>query len=202
MAKLSRIIDLGKLVPKVLRYCLENIAGPQLRNMATIGGNICFPGRCLDSVAVLTVLDAQYELRSAQSSRWISAVRFSSSPRTNALSQRELLTRIRIPLENWDYTFYKKFCGQANESKTAVFLVKAQKNILSDIKLVYKNDLIWRDENIESILIGKHLPLNRRIAADFLLSWEDFLFDTDEIDELSKREFANFIEMNISNLSE
>jgi len=202
MAKLSQIAALGNLVPKVLRRCLESIAGQQLRNMATIGGNICFPGRCLDSAAVFTALDGQYELRSAQSSRWVSAARFFSSTGQNALNPQELLTRIRVPLENWDYTSYKKFAGQANQSRTAVFLVKIQKNILIDIKVIYKTALIWRDKNIESRLIGKGLPLNRRIAADFVEHWDAFLAGIDSIDALSRKEMTNFIAMNVYNLSE
>jgi CO/xanthine dehydrogenase FAD-binding subunit len=202
MAKLSQIIGLGKLVPKALRRCLESIAGQQLRNMATIGGNICYPGRCLDSAAVFAALDGQYELRSAQSSRWVSAARFFSSTGQNALNPKEILTRIRVPLENWDYTSYRKFDGQANQSKTAVFLVKTQKNMLEDIKVIYKTSLIWRDKNIESRLIGKGLPLNRRIAVDFVEQWEAFLAGVESKNSLSRKEMINFIAMNVYNLSE
>jgi len=202
MAKLSQIIDLGKLVPKALRRCLQNIAGQQLRNMATIGGNICYSGRCLDSAAVIAALDGQYELRSAQSSRWVSAARFFSATGQNAINPQELLTRIRVPLENWDYTSYKKFAGQANQSRTAVFLAKIQKNILIDIKVIYKTDLIWRDKNIETKLIGKGLPLNRRIASEFVEHWDGYLSGIDSINSLSRKEMTNFIAMNVFNLSE
>jgi len=204
MAKLSEIIDLGKLVPKALRNCLESIVGQQLRNMATIGGNICYPGRCLDSPAVFTALDGQYELRSAQSSRWVSAARFFSLTGQNTLNPQELLTRIRVPLDNWDYTSYKKFADHANQSRTAVFLVKIQKTMLTDIKIIYKTAFIWRDKNIETKLIGKELPLNRRIAADFVDQWDAFLsgIDTIDIDDLSRKEMINFIAMNVYNLSE
>jgi len=202
MVKLSQIIELGKVVPNALRRCLENIAGPQLRNMATIGGNVCFSGRPMDSSAVLNALDAQFELRTAQSSRWISASRFLTMPSGNALNPHELLTRIRIPLESWDYSAYKKFWGQAGRGRVVVFLAKTQKSILSDIKIVYKADVILRDRDSESILIGKHLPLGQKIAADFIEHWEDFLSGVHNIDELSRRELVNFIEINVYNLSE
>jgi CO/xanthine dehydrogenase FAD-binding subunit len=202
MAKLSEIVDLGNLVPKAMRRCLESVAGQQLRNMATIGGNICYPGRCLDSAAVFTALDGQYELRSAQSSRWVSAARFFSSTGQNTLNPQELLTRIRVPLENWDYTSYKKFADHANQSRAAVFLVKIQKTMLTDIKIIYKTALIWRDKNIETMLIGKELPLNRRIAADLVEHWDAFLSGIDSIDALSRKEMTNFIAMNVYNLSE
>ena len=201
-AKLSQIIDLGKIVPAALRHCLEHIAGPQLRNMATIGGNLCFSGGCMDSSAALMALDAQYELRNAQSSRWVSASRFYTGPNLVALKSQELLTRIRVPLDDWDYSVYKKFSGQAHKSKAVVFLVRIQKNVLSDIRIVYKTGALWRNRDSESILIGKSLPLNRRIAADFAGSWETFISGAQNVDEMSRKELVNFIEININNLLE
>ena len=202
MVKLSQIIELGKIVPIALRRCLESIAGPQLRNMATIGGNICFSGWRLDSPAVLNALDAQFELRTAQSSRWISAPRFLSTPVRDTLKPQEILTRIRVPLDTWDYSIYNKFDSQANRSRVAVMLVKTQKNVLNDIKIVYKTDVILRDRNGEGILIGKHLPLGRRIVSDFIGHWEDFLKGVQNIDELSRQELINFITINVNSLSE
>ena len=202
MVKLNQIIDLGKIVPSVLRECLENIAGPQLRNMATIGGNVCFPERRLDSSAVLNALEAQFELRTAQSSRWISAPRLLSAPCEHTLAPQEILTRIRIPLDIWDYSTYKKFEGQSSRGRVAVFLVKTQKDVLNDIKIVYKTNLILRDRDSESILVGKHLPLGQKIAADFITHWKDFLSSVHDIDELSRHELLNFIEINVNNLSE
>ncbi|MDR2718983.1 MAG: FAD binding domain-containing protein [Treponema sp.] len=202
MAKLSQIIDLGKIVPAALRHCLENIAGPQLRNMATIGGSLCFRGGRLDSAAALTALDAQCELRGAQSSRWISASRFFAEPGLSALKPQELLTRIRIPLDSWDYSAYKKFTGQAGRSKVVIFLAKTQKNVLSDIRIVYKTGTLWRNKDSESILAGKQLPLNHRIAADFIKNWETFASGLHNVDELSRKELINFIEININNLSD
>jgi CO/xanthine dehydrogenase FAD-binding subunit len=202
MVTLNRIIRLGKIVPAALTRCLENIAGPQLRNLATIGGNICFPARRLDASAALTALDAQYELRSAQSSRWISASRFSYMPGPTALNAQELLTRIRVPLDQWDYSVYKKFMRHESGNNVVVFLIKTQKNLLTDIRVVYKTDTILRDKTSETILIGKQLPLSRRITAEFIGRWETFLVGIQEVDEFSRKELINFIEQNVYNLSE
>ena len=201
--KLSRIIEQRKFVPDVLVQCLRNIAGPQLRNMATIGGNICCH---LDSASAFTALDAQYELRSAQSSRWITAARFSPEPSPGALGSRELLSRIRVPLDNWDYHAYKKFVRQASATgagRNAVFLAKAQKNVLADIRIICKTgDRIWRDKDSESLLIGKRLPITHRIASAFVGRWETFLRSAENVDDLSRRELVNFIEANVGNLVE
>lgn len=202
MVTLNRIIRLGKIVPAALTRCLENIAGTQLRNLATIGGNICFPARRLDASAALTALDAQYELRSAQSSRWISASRFFPMPGPTALNAQELLTRIRVPLDQWDYSVYKKFTRHESGNNVVVFLIKTQKNLLTDIRVVYKTDTILRDKNSETVLIGKQLPLSRRITAEFIGRWETFLLGIQDADEFSRKELINFIEQNVYNLSE
>jgi CO/xanthine dehydrogenase FAD-binding subunit len=201
MVRLNQIIRLGKIVPEALTRCLEGISGPQLRNIATIGGNICYPGRRLDSSAPLVALDAQYELRGAQSSRWISAARFSSLPGPTALNPQELLTRIRVPLDQWDYATYKKFLGRGG-GDAVVFMVKTQKNVLTDIRVVYKTDVILRDKNSEAILIGKHLPLSRRVAGEFVENWQVFLSGIQDLDELAKRELLNYVALNVYNLSE
>ena len=60
MVRLNEIIRLGKIVPEALTRCLEHIAGHHIRNQATIGGNICYPRRRLDSAAPLVALDAHF----------------------------------------------------------------------------------------------------------------------------------------------
>jgi CO/xanthine dehydrogenase FAD-binding subunit len=188
-------------VPEALSRCLKNIGGTQLRNIATIGGNICCPSRRLDASAAMVALDAQYELRSGQNIRWISAARFSSLPGPTMLKEQELLTRIRVPLDRWDYSIYKKFSSDGG-NKVAVFMIKTLKNVLTDIRVVYKTDSILRDKNSESILTGKAIPFSRHAASAFVESWEHFLSGIPDIDDLSKRELLTFVDLNVYNLSE
>jgi CO/xanthine dehydrogenase FAD-binding subunit len=174
---LSEIINLGKIVPAILTRTLEGIVGPQLRNLATIGGNLCHKNCRLDASAPMTALDAHYELRSAQGARWISASRFASLPGPPALASQELLTRIRIPLEQWNYSLYRKFNSRgANESGSViVFILKSQKNILTDLRVVYSGNVILQDRNSETFLMGKRLPLGRKEAQSFIENWKRYL---------------------------
>ncbi|MDR1862757.1 MAG: FAD binding domain-containing protein [Treponema sp.] len=177
MVRLNEIIRLGKIVPEVLTKCLAGIAGPQLRNIATIGGNICNPSRRFDTTAPMIALDAHYELRSAQSARWISAARFSSFPGPTALAAQELLTRIRIPLEQWNYSLYRKFNtqGSGEPGGVMIFILRNQKNILEDIRVVFSDNSVFREKNSESMLIGKKLPLDRKDALSFIERWKSYL---------------------------
>jgi len=203
MVRLNKIIWLGKIVPEILCRCLETISGVQLRNIATIGGNICCSGRMLDASAPLTALDAQYELRNAYNSRWVAAARFHANEKYPVLDFHEFITRIRLPLHQWDYSMFKKFyTDNIYHSKTLIFLAKTQKNTLSDIRIIYKNKGILRNKNGESLLAGKTLPLSRKTAGDFMENWHEFLNNNNEIDEISKNEIIDCIGINIRNLLE
>ncbi|GHV70203.1 FAD-binding protein [Spirochaetia bacterium] len=204
MVTLSQILRLGKIVPEALTRCLENIAGPQLRNLATIGGNICHPAFRLDASAPMIALDAHYELRSAAAgihtnaatqSRWISAPRFSALPGPPALAPQELLTRIRIPLDQWNYSLFRKLAipGIEDAGGVIVFLIRNQKNILTDIRIVFAGEVVLQDRSTESLLAGKKLPLERRDAENFIDRWKTYLSALEHPGEFIKAGILNFI---------
>jgi CO/xanthine dehydrogenase FAD-binding subunit len=193
MVRLNEIINLGTIVPEILRISLEGIAGPQVRNSATIGGTICAGSHYMDACAALIALDARYELRSKpsgaprgftfaslfstqSSTRWIAAPRFTPA----SLAPRELLARLRIPLEPWNYSIYRKF-RHSNldntdpDSGAAVLLARTQKEVLTDIRIVFAGSILIEDKRAESLLVGKRLPLSRKDADAALAQWETSL---------------------------
>ncbi|MDR1802264.1 MAG: FAD binding domain-containing protein [Treponema sp.] len=217
MVKLSQIANLGKIVPEALRDCISHIADPQLRNLATIGGNICNPSRRLDASAPMIILDAQYELRTAQSARWISASRFSSLPGPPVLAPQEILTRVRVPLEPWTYTWYRKFnTSDSNRPGGLIILImRIQKNVLSNIRVIYSDRIILRDKNSETMLAGKHLPLERKDTKVFVDRWKTYMSAFQGIEnsvfsgtgvnfnpELIKTQILNFIESTLMYISD
>ncbi|GHT92488.1 FAD-binding protein [Spirochaetia bacterium] len=204
MVKLGDILRMGKIVPRALRRCLEGIGGPQVRQLATIGGNICTANRRLDASAPLIAMDAAYELRSAASARWISASRFSSLPGPLGFKSQELLTRIRIPLGEWNYTAFRKFGGRDAEGTggALIFIIKNPKNVLNDIRIVFAGEGILRNKNSETLLIGKKLPLNRRDAVDFVEHWRIYLSALDSPAPIIRSEILKFIEYLVFNLAE
>ena len=217
MVKLNQIVYLGKIVPEALRRCIECIAGPQLRNLATIGGNICTPSRKLDVSGPMIALDAQYELRTAQSVRWVPASQFSSLPGPPALGPKELLTRIRVPLEPWTFTWYRKFntAGNREAGGGILFIIRNQKNILANIRVVYSGQSILRGKDSETMLEGKRLPLEKKDAWAFVDRWKNYLSifegneklifsggDGNSNPELVKAQILNFIKAAIMRISD
>jgi CO/xanthine dehydrogenase FAD-binding subunit len=205
MVKISEIIRLGKIVPEALAQSLLGIASPQLRNLITIGGNICHSYRRLDVAAALIALDARYELRTASSLRWVSATRFSSLPGPLALNPQELLTRIRIPLEQWNYALYKKFTNQHPVDESgggAVFMARIQKNLLTDLRVVFAGQFVLRDKNSETVLSGKHLPLDKRDAEHFAELWHIYLAAIEGPGSMLRAKLYNFIESCVFSFSD
>jgi len=202
MATLNRLIRIGKIVPEILCTCLKNIGGIQLRNTATIGGNICSSSCLYDLSAPLTALDAQYELRTSSNTRWVSSSRFHSTEDTG-LNKQEILTRIRLPLHQWDYSVYKKISSEdLYNYELLIFLARAKKNVLTDIRVVYKSNTILRNKTAEDIICGKYLPLNRKTSNDFIENWKDYLSNRQELSNFSKNNLMSKIEDNIHYLSE
>lgn len=203
MKTLNEIIRLGKIVPEVFIRCLEDIGGPQIRNLATIGGNICNRSGSSDAAGPLIALNAQYELRTAASSRWIAASQF-SAPGSLPLKPQELLTRIRIPLDQWDYALYKKWKPLRGETErgSMVFMIRNQNNLLTDIRIIFVGSLMLQDTKAKSLLIGKRLPLNRKDAHIFIEDWEASIASQPQLEGFLGNQMVNFIETGLLSLSE
>jgi CO/xanthine dehydrogenase FAD-binding subunit len=106
-ATLSSILDDGN-VPPLLRRAVASIAGPGIRNRATIGGNICNASPAADSLPALYVLNAEVVLSSLLGTRELPIGEFIRGPGETALEPGELLTAVRIPADRPPINFFKK----------------------------------------------------------------------------------------------
>jgi CO/xanthine dehydrogenase FAD-binding subunit len=190
-ATLRDILKLGRSVPKILREVLEGAASPFLHPLVSFGACVHPKNQRCEIVAALTALDARYELRaSATSGRWLSASRYAALAEQGAGSSRELLTRIRVPLDEWDYSIYRKL-RQIDDAGTGsmvlLFLTKMQKDILTDIRVVFAADTVYREKSAESFLTGKHLPLAKRDAEAFVSLWKDYFVGIETLGPMQQK---------------
>lgn len=81
----------------LLATACGKVGTPQVRNMGTIGGNICEGGPSQDTIPALLALDAKLKVRSADNERAIPVEQFFTSPFQTTLGRTELLTEIQIP---------------------------------------------------------------------------------------------------------
>ena len=107
-----RAIEKSELIRKefsALSDAVDSLGSIQIRNVATIGGNICTAAPSADTACPFLVLDAQLKVKGSQSERMIPLSQFFSGPGRTALSHDEVLTEIQIPklLPNTGSAYWK-----------------------------------------------------------------------------------------------
>ena len=82
----------------ILAQAAQQMGTPQVRNMATIGGNICHAVPSADSAPALLALDATLKATSKAGERSLNIIEFFLNVRKDALRKDELLTEIQLPM--------------------------------------------------------------------------------------------------------
>ena len=77
-----------------LREAARTVGSPQIRNAATIGGNVATSSPAGDSLPVLAALDATVHLRSARGARAVPFAEFMTGPKKNVRAADELVTAL------------------------------------------------------------------------------------------------------------
>jgi carbon-monoxide dehydrogenase medium subunit len=90
--------SLIKLHLSALAEAAGTMASPQIRSMATIGGNIASAVPSADLPPALIAAEADVELQCAESTRRASLAEFFTGPRITICREEELLTFVVIPL--------------------------------------------------------------------------------------------------------
>lgn len=76
------------------------IGGPQVRNTATLGGNVAHALPAADGMIALAALDAQVEIAGPGGRRWAALLELFAAPGKNTLARGEILVRFRVPLRH------------------------------------------------------------------------------------------------------
>jgi carbon-monoxide dehydrogenase medium subunit len=75
----------------------SKMASLQIRNLATVGGNIASGVPCADLPPILIVMNASVTLKSSEGERIVPLDTFFTGPRQTALTNHEVLTDIHVP---------------------------------------------------------------------------------------------------------
>lgn len=90
-----------------LAEAVSVLASPQIRNRATIAGNLCNASPAADTAPPLLVLDASVKLQSADGERIIPLSQFFLGPEQTVTKPEEVLTEVIIPLQEGASAFIK-----------------------------------------------------------------------------------------------
>ncbi len=107
-----RAIEKSELIRKefsALADAVDVLGSIQIRNVATIGGNICTAAPSADTATPLLVLGAQIKIKSPRGERTIPINQFFKGPGETALDPGEIVTELVIPkpLSNTGSAYWK-----------------------------------------------------------------------------------------------
>ena len=97
MGALENDSEIAFLLP-ILKETATEIADPLIRNMGTVGGDLCHADPVNDLPATMIALNASLALASKQGNRIVQSDSFFLDKRKTALKPNEVLTEIQIPL--------------------------------------------------------------------------------------------------------
>lgn len=159
--KLSSIIN-SSWIPDYIRQPLRSIGSPAIRNLGSIGGNICNASPAGDILPCLYALDAGLELSSIDGKRVIPISEFIIGPGKTILKEDELLTKIIIPVNSFtNWRFEKTGSRKANAiAKLSVFIAsRLRDGSIEDIRIAFGalGPIVVRSYETEKRLIGVDL---------------------------------------------
>lgn len=163
---LSSIVQIGeKHIPPILFQAINSVATPIIRNIATLGGNICAAPVRGNLYAPLLVMDSTLEFKTTSDVITIPMSQFKGVPPFS------ILTKVKIPIDDWDLSIYKRVGTSWQLDKNCAsfaFLASIQKETLINLRIAFCGIIQIRSRELENKLIGTKLPLSPREIADVL----------------------------------
>ena len=198
---LSDLVALGRHhIPRILYDALITIANPIIRNMATIGGNICAENHKHTLYAPLLALDAILEFKNKIETRYISLYNFKEVPKDF------VLTNIRIANPDADLSVFRRIGPEhmiTQQSASYAFLATTGKNSIESIRIAFAGNFVFRNKDLENSLIGHRLPLSKKDIEDIQEKIKEMFIETTKdlmIFDVMKQQFFNLTKFSLEQL--
>ncbi len=156
----------SRIVPKCLSQGALSIGSPQIRNVATVGGNVCNASPCGDTLAPLIALSAEFTLASQSKKRIVPAQEFFLGPKKTILAADEILEDISIDAMHLGGASAFKMLGKRNgqvisQVNCAVWVLM-EGDIIADIRIAFGSvgPVPMRALETERFMKGKRLDGN------------------------------------------
>ena len=123
----------------VLADAVSQMASLQIRNLGTIGGNLCNASPAADTALPLLVLDAKVKVRNLDKQRLLPLQEFFAGPGETTLAPEEILIEVQIPLTKPTGSSCFIKLGRRNAFTLSIVavatLVKVKNGIFDDIRI-------------------------------------------------------------------
>jgi Aerobic-type carbon monoxide dehydrogenase, middle subunit CoxM/CutM homologs len=167
----------NELAPAILKEAVSQIAAPAIRNLGTVGGNICNGSPKADSALIFFATDSKLRLVSNRGERVIPITEFYLGRKKTTLEKDELLVEILMNRTGLNNYYYKKV-GERNAlaisrvSFAAILNVEAGKiaNCMTAFGAV--SDVVIRRADIDAMFIGKTIEEAKAIKEEYLAEYD------------------------------
>ncbi len=173
-------LERSPLVPIYLKVVIREIASPAIRNLATIGGNICNASPAGDILTPLYALDAKLRLVSRNKERIIPIKEFIIGPGKTILNANELLTDIIIEnYTNKKFYYHKLGTRKATALAKASFIgfYEVENNIIRDLRIAFGSvgPVIIKDRDLELTLVGGSIKDTRYKTCEIVERYSELI---------------------------
>lgn len=193
-------IEVNELVPEILKQIIHELASPNIRNMATMAGNIANASPAGDSIVGLYLLDAELELVNIHGSRMVPIKDFIFGVRKIHRNQNELIKEIFIPHHDDLNTYWRKVGSRAAESISKITFAggyEVENGRVKDLRMAFGSVSITvvRERKIEEKYIGMSVEELHNHVEEIVKDMSKFVQPI--TDQRSTKEYRYKVAMNI-----
>ena len=165
------------LTPGILKKAASLVAAPAIRNLGTVGGNICNGSPKADCALALVACDAQLRLASSTGERILPLSEFYLGSRKTALHPGELLTEILVSRSGLSNYYYEKVGTRgamtiARVSFAAILEIVADRILRFSTAFGAIGDGFLQRKDLDAMLIGKTIREAQAIKASYLDAYD------------------------------
>lgn len=192
-------IESNPLVPELIRNIVKEIAANNIRNMATMAGNIGNASPAGDSIVGLYLLDAKLVLISKRGTREMLVRDYITGVRKTRRENDELIKKIVIPPYEGK-TYWRKVGSRAAESISKCTFAggyEVENGIVTDLRMSFGSVSITvvRKPEVEKEFIGIKVDELKERIPEIMEKFAKFI--TPISDQRSTKDYRFKVEMNI-----
>lgn len=193
-------IENCEIVPEIIKQIIHELASPNIRNTATMAGNIANASPAGDSIVGLYLLDAKLELVNVHGSRLMPINEFIYGVRKIHREKNELIKEIFIPHHDDLNTYWRKVGSRAAESISKITFAggyEVEEGKVKDLRMAFGsvNITCVRDRKTEEKYIGMSVEELHNHVEDIVNDMSKFVKPI--TDQRSTKDYRFKVAMNI-----